>query len=126
MTIALERELKNNPTVEEMRKLPIVGKQPTSEKEEAYLKEICEFEFVNLKEPGVFHKFDYGDTKHHATFAFFHGQKYKVPRHIARHLEGCAMPIYDYRPNGTGQMVKTLVGHDPRFQMRQSYNGSLG
>jgi hypothetical protein len=126
MTIALDRELKDNPTVEEMKKLPIIGKQPSSDKEEAFLREICEFEFVNLKEPGVFHKFTYGSTKHHANFTFFHGQKYKVPRFLARHVENCSTPIYEWRPNGLGQMIKTYVGTDQRFQMRQSYNGSMG
>lgn len=101
--------------------LPIVGKQPTNEKEEKYLKEICEFEFYNLEEPGLSQKFPYGDTRKHKDFLFIHGQRYKVPRHVARWVESRGTPIYDWRPNGKGQMEKQKVGEKPRFQMRHVF-----
>lgn len=114
-------EEKKNPDIETMKKLPIVGKLPANDKEEAFLREICEFEFINLKEPGVLHKFTYGSTKNHANFTLLHGERYKLPRFIARHVEGCSTPMWDYRPDGTGKMVKTFIGTDPRFQMRQVF-----
>ena len=108
---------------EHLASLPIVGKVPKNEKEEKYLKEICEFEFYNLEEPGMSIKFPYGGTRKHHNFLFFHGGKYRLPRHVARHIESRSTPIYDWRPNGTGKMVKQLVGEKPRFQMRHVFAG---
>ena len=73
--------------------LPILGKTPKNDKEEKYLREICEFEFANLEEPGLMHSFTYGSTKHKRRFTFLHGGKYHVPRFIARHIESCGKPI---------------------------------
>ena len=106
---------------DELDKLPIVGDKPKSEKEEAYLKEICQFEFYNLEEPGLSITFPYGDTKKKHNFKFFHGNKYYVPRHVARHLESRSTPIWSWRPNGIGGMEKQRVGDKPRFQMRQIF-----
>ena len=108
--------------IEYLRSLPIVGKQPASTREEEFLKEVCEFEFMNIKEPGVMHTFSYGNTKRSHNFKFMHGATYKVPRFIARHLESCCTPIYEWRPDGMGRMTKRYTGNDPRFQMRQVYN----
>jgi hypothetical protein len=108
-------------SLEFLASLPILGPQPKSEKEEKYLREVCEFEFLNLEEPGVYQKFSYGSTKKHKTITLFHGTTYKLPRFIARHLENCATPMYEWKPDGTGRMVKQYVGRKPRFQMRQSY-----
>lgn len=102
-----------------LNSLPIMGDQPTSEKEEKWLKEIHTYEFYNLEEPGLNQKFCYGSTKNHATFEFFHGGKYDLPRHVARYLDSRATPMYTYKPNGHGQMEKTPTGVKPRFQMRQ-------
>jgi len=88
------------------------------------LREVCEYEFVNLKEPGVFHKFPYGSTRKNHTFTLFHGGTYKLPRFIARHLESCATPMYEWRPDGLGKLIKKYTGNDPRFQMRQVYNAA--
>ena len=107
--------------LDQLQALPIVGTQPKSDKEEQYLREICEFEFMNLEEPGLSITFPYGNAKHQKNFTFFHGGKYKLPRFIARHLESCAKPIWKWRPDGTGRMNKELIGNDPRFQMRQSF-----
>ena len=114
--------LKNNvPTVNDLKDLPIVGKQPSNEKEEKYLNEILPFEFYNIEEPGLTHKFPYGNTRKMKNFTFFHGATYHVPRHVARHLESCSTPIWDYRPDGQGRMAKQKVGDKPRFQMRQKF-----
>lgn len=110
-------------TLEEIRKLPIIGKQPENEKEENFLREICEFEFYNLEEPGVALKFPYGNTKRKHNFTFFHGGKYKLPRFIARHMESCVTPIWKWKPDGTGSLRKERVGTNPRFQMRQVFGG---
>jgi len=107
---------------ERIAKLPIVGNQPSNEKEEKYLREVCEFEFYNLEEPGLSHRFPYGDTRHQHTFTLYHGEKYRLPRFIARHLESKGTPIWDWRPDGTGRMSKKKVGVKPRFRMSQSFN----
>lgn len=111
-----------NRSIEYIRSLPIVGPQPKSDKEEEFLREVCEYEFINLKEPGVSHKFPYGSTRQYSTFTFFHGGKYKVPRFIARHIESCSTPMYEWRPDGMGRLTKKYTGNDPRFQMRQTYS----
>lgn len=102
--------------------LPIVGALPASEKEEKYLREICEFEFYNLEEPGLSHRFPYGNTRKQHTFTFFHGGKYRVPRFIARHLESKGTPIWEWRPDGTGKMGKKQIGQRPRFRMSQTFS----
>lgn len=102
-------------------RLPIVGKQPKDEKEEKFLREVCEFEFYNLEETGLVQKFAYGNAHHKENFVFFHGTKYKIPRHVARHLEEKSTPRYEWRPDGSGRMTKTKVGDKPRFQMRQTH-----
>jgi len=98
--------------------LPILGKKPENEKEEKYLREICEYEFYNVEEPGLTLRFPYGSTKKSYTFTFRHGEKYKIPRHVARHIESCSTPMYSWRPSGTGNMQKTHTGTKSRFQMR--------
>ncbi len=101
--------------------LPIIGNQPKNEKEEKFLREVCEYEFYNLEEPGLGHEFEYGDTRKKHFFELDHGEKYRVPRFVARHLESCGTPIWDWRPDGTGRMTKKLTGKRPRFRMSQSY-----
>lgn len=108
---------------EDLQKLPIIGKRPESEKEEEFLREICEFEFMNIKEPGLSHTFPYGNATNNHKFVLFHGGKYKVPRFIAQWIESRSTPIWDWRPDGTGSMTKKLIGRDPRFQMRQVFGG---
>jgi len=107
--------------IEKIQQLPITGKQPANEKEEKFLREVCEFEFNNLEEPGLSHKWTMGDTKNHFTFHFFHGGKYPVPRFVARHLEQCTTPIWDWKPDGSGRMDKKKVGEKSRFQMKQTF-----
>lgn len=101
--------------------LPIVGNQPISEKEEKHLKEICEYQFFNLEESGMELTFPYGDTNKYCNFTFLHGSKYRVPRHVAQHVESCSTPIWNWRPDGTGRMVKQKTGDTLRFQMRHVF-----
>jgi len=119
--MSLERFEKTS--VEELRKLPIVGSQPKDEKEENFLREICEYEFYNLEEPGVSVRFPYGDSHSHHVFTLFHGGKYRVPRFLAQHIESKSTPIWEWRPDGIGGLTKKLIGHNPRFQMRQVFGG---
>jgi hypothetical protein len=110
-------------TLDDLQKLPIIGKHPKNEKEEKFLREVCEFEFFNLEEPGVSCRFPYGNAKHQHNFTLFHGGKYKLPRFIAAHLESKCTPIWEWRPDGTGRLVKKQIGNKPRFQMRQVFGG---
>lgn len=105
-----------------LAKLPIVGNQPKNAKEEQFLREVCEFEFYNLEEPGLSHRFSYGDATNNRSFTMYHGEKYRLPRFIARHLESRGTPNYEWRPNGKGGLVKHLAGTKPRFRMSQSFN----
>jgi hypothetical protein len=109
-----------------LEKLPIVpidGTKPKNEKEEKYLREISEFEFLNTEEPGIIQKFPYGDTKNRHTFVFVHGGKYKIPRHVARWVESRQTPQWNWIPDGRGSLHKKLQSYKPRFQMRQTYAG---
>lgn len=112
-----------NITEEKLLSLPIVGALPKSEKEEKHLKTLASFEFSHIEEQGQPHSFSYGSSKNRVKFDFEHGQTYRVPRHVARHLEKCSSPIWDYRPNGTGQMEKQQIGNKSRFQMREVFEG---
>lgn len=109
------------PSQAELDALPIVGPQPESEREETFLREIRPYEFYNLEEPGMMHKFPYGNTRSQKTFTLFHSNTYHLPRHVARHLESCTTPIWDWRPDGTGRMAKQKVGVKSRFQMKEKF-----
>lgn len=102
-------------------KLPIVGDKPKNEKEEKYLKEIVEYEFMNTEEPGLMLNFPYGSSRNKCIFKFLHGGKYKVPRHVARWIESRQTPIWRWSPDGRGNLTKTLDSYKPRFQMRQVF-----
>lgn len=111
--------------LKKMQELPIIlkGRSEFSKEEEKFLREIREFEFLNTEEPGVFHKFSYGNRSKRMNFTFFHGQKYKVPRFIARHLEeNCQIPKYSWKPDGFGKLHPQLVSYKPRFQMREKFS----
>ena len=117
-------EVKNQDALmKNLQKLPIIGKQPKSEKEEAFLREVCEFEFMNIEEAGLSHRFPYGNAKRNHNFTLFHGGKYTLPRFIAQWIESRNTPIWDWRPNGEGGMTKKLIGNNSRFQMRQVFGG---
>jgi len=117
-------QVKNKqPSIDKLQKLPIIGKQPANEKEEKFLREVCEFEFMNIEEPGLCHRFPYGNAKINHNFTLFHGGKYKLPRFIAQWIESRTTPIWDWRPDGLGGLNKKLIGQNPRFQMRQGFGG---
>lgn len=109
-------------TEESLQDLPIIGRQPSNKKEEEHLREVCEFEFGNLEEPGLSHRFTYGDAQKNHTFTMYHGEVYRVPRFIARHLESRGTPRYEWRPNGKGGLKKESAGMTPRFRMTQKFN----
>lgn len=111
------------PEQSKITSLPILGEQPKSEKEEKHLKEVCNYEFYNLEESGLNLSFCYGNTRFQKNFLFMHGAVYKVPRHVARHIENRTTPIWAWRPDGTGRMQKQKVGEKPRFQMREKFEG---
>jgi len=90
-----------------------------SESGKEYLKEERTYEFYNLEEPGLSVKFSYGPTNSPKRYVFWHGQKYKVPVEVAEHIERSQTPIWAWRPDGTGSMVKQMSGWKPRFQMRE-------
>ncbi len=112
---------KNTATEKDFAKLPIVGINPKSEKEEKFLREICEFEFYNLESTGLSVTFPYGNTNVREDFMLLHGGRYKIPRHIARHVESRSTPRYEWQPDGTGKMISKRIGDKPRFQMRQIF-----
>lgn len=105
-----------------LAELPILGKKPKSDKEEKFLREMVEYEFYNLEQPGLALRFAYGTTNKHHTFTFFHGGKYQIPRFLAQHIESKGTPIWDWRPNGLGGLEKKLTGKNPRFRMSQVFN----
>lgn len=109
-------------TKDKLENLPIVGRLPKNEKEEKYLREIGEYEFYNQEDPGLSHKFPYGATRNKVVFTLFHGGKYHVPRHVADHINSRSTPIWKWRPDGMGSMVKEKVGTKSRFQMRPVYS----
>jgi hypothetical protein len=102
-------------------KLPIVGPRPKNEKEEKFLREVILIEFINREQPGAALKFTYGDTKTTTIPTLFHGGKYRMPRHIVRHLENCQVPAYTYQGDGTGKLGKHLQAFNSRFQCRQLF-----
>jgi hypothetical protein len=104
-----------------LQKLPIIGEQPKSTREEDHLREMVEFEFYNLEEPGLMHEFSYGCRGNINSFTLMHGCKYIVPRFIAYHLESKGGPIWKWRPDGTGVMHKELIGKNPRFRMSPTF-----
>ena len=117
-----KQEVKNT---NEFSKLPIIDRRDPgkkySEKEEKWLREISTYEFSNQEEPGLSIKFPYGSTRNKKNFMFFHGGKYQIPRFLARFVETCTTPIWKWKPDGSGSLIKERVGERPRFQMRELY-----
>ena len=107
--------------VEDLQKLPIIGVEPKNEKEEKYLREVCEYEFINSEDAGLSHSFTYGYSNDPHTFTFFHGGRYKLPRFIAMHVESKGKPDYKYLPDGSGVFQKQKVSETPRFRMKQIF-----
>lgn len=108
-------------TKKDLERLAIVGAQPASEKEEKFLREFKTYEFINTEEQGVLNTCTYGGSNNHVVFTFMHGGKYKLPRHVARHIENCKTPIYEWQRDITGGRQKKLIGYNHRFQMREVF-----
>lgn len=108
-----------------LQALPIIDpndpNRKYTEKEEKHLRELVDYEFMNLEEPGLMQRFTYGNATNKHTFTFMHGGKYTVPRFIARHVESKATPMWGWQPDGTGSMRKVLKGRNSRFQMREVF-----
>ena len=121
----MEQAHKERPNLVKLQKLPIIDpNDPTrkfTEKEEKHLRELVDYEFMNLEEPGLSQTFPYGNSGNKHTFTFQHGGRYTVPRFIARHLESKSTPMWGWKPDGSGRMEKTLKGRKSRFQMREVY-----
>lgn len=103
-----------------MTTAPTVHKDHKDRQKE-WLNEMITFEFFNLEEAGVPLKFAHGPTNNTVTYTLLHGGKYTYPRSLIRHLESRQTPIWGYKPNGDGQMEKTLKGYKSRFQCRQLF-----
>jgi len=107
-------------------KLPILDTNNPSkkhtEKEEKFLREIVEYEFMNLEDQGYPLTFSYGDAKNKVKITLLHSGKYHLPRFLARHIESKTCPIWKWRPNGAGQLNKVMDGRKSRFQMREVYS----
>jgi len=99
---------------------PIVMKSAEDRKKE-WLAEVIPFEFFNLEEPGVGLNFSYGPAHNVGKYVFLHGGKYQHPREIVQHIESRQTPIWGYKPDGRGVMVKNLEGYKSRFQCRQLF-----
>ena len=123
MVIQSELNEVSKADLSKLQKLPITDpyKQKMTDKEEKHLREMCEYEFMNLEEPGLMQKFTYGNAKYKETFTLFHGQKYRLPRFVARHIDSRSTPMWTWQPDGTGRMQKMRVGEKSRFQMREVY-----
>jgi hypothetical protein len=90
-------------------------------KEQEWLNEEVSVEFINVEEPGLMIKFCYGSTKDPKNYTLMHGGKYKLPRHVVKHINSRETPDWKWRPDGHGGMQKTLVGMKPRFQCREVF-----
>lgn len=93
--------------------------RPQVEEKASWKKEEVYYEFYNLEEPGLMQKFVYGTTKKFKKYTFFHGEKYKITREVAQHVESRQTPLWGYKPDGSGRLQKHLNGWKSRFQMRE-------
>lgn len=121
----MEAVLDESTKLKKMVELPIIDaanpSKKYSEKEEKWLREVKTYEFINIDDNHVVQKFPYGSTRNNMTFTFMHGGRYRLPRFVARFVDSRATPIWKWRPDGTGRIVKKLEGYKPRFQMREVY-----
>ena len=102
-----------NPKTEELLE------KTKTESGKRHLVEERTYEFYNLEEPGLAVKFAYGPTNNPKRYNFWHGQKVTVPVEVAEHVERSQTPIWSWRPDGRGSLVKEMTGWKPRFQMRE-------
>lgn len=107
----------------EIQSLPIIpiDGEKIDEKKDKWLRELVVVEFKNLEETRAHIEFCYGGTKKRAKFCLWPGGVYRLPRFIQRHLETRSIPIWDWRPDGSGKMQKYLQTYQSRFQLREMY-----
>lgn len=119
----MENETLNKNSAKKLQKLPIIPapSKKLSEKEETYLRELGNYEFMNLEQPGLMQKFTYGEAGNKHTFVLLHGGKYTVPRFIARFIDSRSTPLWGRKPDGEGRIQKYLKGKNSRFQMREVF-----
>lgn len=106
--------------VKKAEDVPVVHAD-NKEREKQWLEQEIEIEFYNSEEPGMMLKFPYGTTKNKKNYILFHGGRYKLPRKIVNHIQSRQTPIWNWKPNGLGQMEKSLSGYKPRFQCREVF-----
>lgn len=87
--------------------------------EHDWLSEKVTVQFYNIEEPGHEAFFCYGICTDPKSFTLQHGEVIELTRGDVRFIESRQVPIYAYKANGAGKMVKTLTGWKPRFQCRQ-------
>ncbi len=75
----------------------------------------------NLENPGVPIDVGFGPTKNPFKATYMHGFQYSIPRKVARFIESRKVPNYEYVPDGSGKVVKKLVGYRNRFSFKQVY-----
>lgn len=95
-------------------------KSPTEAKK-AWLEEEVTAEFINLENPGMMVTFSYGPSKNIKKYTLLHGNRHRMPRKLMQHINSRSTPDYSYRPNGEGNVIKTLMGHKPRFNCREVF-----
>lgn len=77
------------------------------------------YQFYNIEEPGTKAFFCFGKCTDPKKLELEHGQITELTRGDVRFIESRQTPIYGFKANGSGKMVKTLLGWKPRFQCRQ-------
>ena len=88
------------------------------EEKKAPYGEDVEVEIYNIEEPGAPINVVYGPANNLYKKTFLHGGKYKIPKEIIKWLESRQVPLYKWRPDGTGAMQKTLIGYKQRFSCK--------
>ena len=99
---------------------PAVLRDKKDRKEE-WLKEDITFEFFNLEEASVPITFSHGPTNNIKKYTLLHGGRYTYPRSLIQHVESRQTPMWGFKPDGHGRMVKALEGYKSRFQCRQLF-----
>ena len=92
---------------------------PKGEKEEKFLREYKIYEFSNVENPGQSHSFPFGSSSRNATFCFFHGGRYRLPRFLANHMNESGIPQREKYKNLSGHTEERVVGKKPRLNMRE-------
>lgn len=80
---------------------------------------LIKVEFLNVETPNLALKFCYGSTKRPQNYTLLHGGVYELPEEVIKHLESRGTPLYQYRPDGSGRLAKSIQGYKPRFVLRR-------